>query len=175
MKTVNTAIAFLTCAIMLVPLPVKAGIITHNNTKYDTTIDVALSSTGELKGSVINADYKAQSGKEVIIKKGEKEIARTVTNAKGEFAVSDLDQGIYVVSSEKGLAQVRVWDAVTAPPVAEKSVQLQTNAHVVRAQNGTLTFVEIVVVTASFTALGLSIYAIEEVHDGDKPKGPASP
>lgn len=87
--------------------------------------DLALDSSGVLRGQVVNGDAVGQAGAIVTINfKGRKEVARATTNRQGEFAVSGLKSGVYAISSGEATAVVRVWQIAAAPPAATQGILL---------------------------------------------------
>jgi hypothetical protein len=100
--------------------------------KYETIIDVSLTSEGHLNGKVVNVSQEAMSGSEVIVTQGSTEIVRTATNENGEFTIKDLNQGVYKLTSADGVGYFRVWESNNAPPVVEQGATLIAERQVVR-------------------------------------------
>lgn len=139
-----------------------------------TTPDVKLVN-GELVGRVI-----AGEGQPVVttvkVAQGEREVASVNTDATGAYKVAGLKTGQYVVSTEAGAANVRVWEAA-APPKAADSLII-AEGPVVRGQllgtgllgfgTTTSTLVTVGVVGA---VVGTTV-AIAEANDDDPPASP---
>jgi hypothetical protein len=85
---------------------------------------------GALTGRVVDHQGTPAADHEVIVKQGEKEIARGKTNDKGVFSMPNVKPGNYTASAGKTEGRFRVWSEKTAPPVAKG------HALLVLGQNG---------------------------------------
>jgi hypothetical protein len=80
-------------------------------------VDISLTN-GILAGSIVNRSGDGLQGAEVIIKKGDVEIARTNTDGTGQFTVTGMKAGVYQVSAGHTDREFRVWSEKAAPPAA---------------------------------------------------------
>lgn len=94
-----------------------------------TMTDVALSDAGTLEGQVVNLQNTGLPGVPITLRSQDRDVARTVTNANGQFVVQDLRGGVYQVAALQGNGTFRLWAPRTAPPAA-------TNRAIVFVQNG---------------------------------------
>ena len=97
--------------------------------------DVSLSANGSLSGRVVDSQGQALEGAAVVVRQGEKNIAKTVTNKDGAFQVNELRNGVYEVVAANQLQVCRLWNERTAPPAARDQVLLVADEHVVRGQD----------------------------------------
>ncbi len=100
--------------------------------------DVALGQGGLLKGQVISSSGAAQAGARVMFVQNGKQVAATVTDGEGYFAVKGLSGGVYQVATGESVMVYRVWAANTAPPIAHNDILLVAGENVVRGQGGIL-------------------------------------
>jgi hypothetical protein len=82
--------------------------------------DIALSSGGTFKGRVVDHTGAPMEGAEVVVTQDKKEIAKSLTDKTGSFAVSNLKTGAYTVSSGNTEGSYRLWAENTAPPSAKE-------------------------------------------------------
>ena len=93
--------------------------------------DIALSKDGSFAGRVVDQTGTALQGAQVSVKQGNKEVARSLTDKDGMFAVRNLKGGLYAVSSGATEGTYRMWAKDSAPPAAKEMGLL------VMGQNGT--------------------------------------
>jgi len=98
--------------------------------------DVALTSTGELRGQVVDAQGVPQPQARVAIGQSNKQPTFVSTNEAGEFTVRNLPAGVYQVQTSHGGSAYRVWAPRTAPPSAQAGVLVVNNQQVVRGYGG---------------------------------------
>lgn len=96
--------------------------------------DVALNAEGVFSGIVADKDGNPQAQNEVLIAQGKRVIAKTETNARGEFQVEKLRGGHYQVVVGNQIGHVRVWTNTAAPPNSLKQVVLVSKP-IVRGQS----------------------------------------
>jgi hypothetical protein len=165
MKSIQKMMLGLACMGMLIPQSAFTADQNVRQAVNNNVIDVALNAEGSLEGKVISSSKSAVNGTEVVVYQGSKEIVRTVTNKEGEFKVNNLKNGVYTVTADKGMGEVRVWETAYAPPAAEQNVVLMSGQRIVRGQNGTPNWVPLVFTTGLIGGAG---YAIYEVSTNDK-------
>ncbi len=99
-------------------------------------MDVVLATNNLLVGQVLDAQGSAVAETEVIVTQGKQEVARTLTNQLGEFAVTLPRGGVYLVFTNRSAQVVRTWTAAAAPPMAADRAVLAERDEVIRAQMG---------------------------------------
>lgn len=98
--------------------------------------DIALADGGLFVGKVVNAQGAPLAKVAVSMQQAGQEVATTVTDEKGVFAVQGLRGGLYQVVSEGGVVSYRLWAANTAPPAANQSALIVTGDAIVNGQYG---------------------------------------
>jgi len=98
--------------------------------------DVGLSSAGRLVGQLVDSQGNPVVDSTIEIAKIGEKPAAAKTNARGYFAVDNLQAGVYVASAPGTATMVRVWAPRTAPPSASDGLLLVQPENTVRAQNG---------------------------------------
>ena len=99
-------------------------------------MDVVLATNNVLVGQVLDAQGLAVAETEVVVTQGKQEVARTLTNQLGEFAVTLPRGGVYLVVSNRSAQVVRTWTPAAAPPMAAERAVLAERDEVIRAQMG---------------------------------------
>lgn len=164
------------CAVMLMspagvfadqglPAPPKAS--TVKTAEVKTIRDVELAAGGTFKGQVLNAEGLALGGVDVTLYQGTEEIARTVTNQEGQFAVSNLRGGVYQVNAENTQENYRLWSEDTAPPTAQEEVAIVSSPKVVRGQIGGIDFITATALAAAITGVTFAIINHSELDDAN--------
>ena len=82
--------------------------------------DVTLDAKGVFHGVVLDKNRKPIGMTEVVIAQGKRVIAKSKTDARGEFQVANLRGGNYQVVVAKQIGHIRLWSNGTAPPNASK-------------------------------------------------------
>ena len=116
--------------------------------------DVSLQDGGKLCGVVVDAQGMPMVATDVTISQSGKAVARTKTDALGQFSAGALRGGVYQVAAGKGVTTLRAWEAGAAPPTA-RSVALITGSNtVVRGQRpfGSLVFSDGLILAAIIAA-----------------------
>lgn len=91
---------------------------------------------GAFSGRVVDKTGAPQKNKEVVIRQGEKEVARVTTNEKGVFAAPNLRPGNYTAQAENTVGNFRVWNENGAPPAAKGHALLVLGENGARGQFG---------------------------------------
>jgi hypothetical protein len=97
-------------------------------------IDVALQSSGVLRGVVVDQQGALLSKTEVKVWQKDQQITATITDEQGRFAVSNLRGGVYQITAAGGQGIYRVWAVSTAPPVAQPGAMVVAGHDLVRGQ-----------------------------------------
>jgi hypothetical protein len=125
--------------------------------------DVTLAA-GVFSGRVIDHAMNPLEGAEVVIKQGKNEVARTVTDKKGVFAVKNLKGGVYQVTSGNTDGVFRVWTEKTAPPVAKGQALLVMGENGARGQFGAIDPTIVLLTAGVIAAVVLSAIAVDKIN-----------
>ena len=127
-------VASLCCTAMLsAQLAQAAGPVSLSTARV---ADVALTSTGELRGQVLDAQGVPLPQVNVAIGQANQQPMVVATNASGQFSVEGLPAGVYQVQTPHGGGVYRVWAPRTAPPSAQAGILMVDNPQVVRGYGG---------------------------------------
>ena len=153
--------------------------------------DVTLDDTGRFVGQVVDAQGQSRDGVLVVLRQGHRELARTMTDARGHFAMTGIPAGLYQLDAGSTRAVYRVWTAESAPPQARHQAVLVVKTdplvrgHHVESAVDQLDAITLAMVASSITALviaGLTLDKIDDLEDqidslcgGGGGGGPASP
>jgi hypothetical protein len=85
-------------------------------------IDVVLSDSNELRGTVVDPDGTARVGISVTLVRSGERIASIVTDDHGVFRIGDVKPGLYELHATSGACLCRIWTRKTAPPSAARSI-----------------------------------------------------
>lgn len=96
--------------------------------------DTALDEAGRLWGKVVDRQGQPLSGSPVVISQGNKELARTVSNANGDFAFGVNRGGMVQLSTTDDVVLCRMWTKSVAPPSAQRGILLCSGDASVRGQ-----------------------------------------
>jgi hypothetical protein len=97
--------------------------------------DISMSQS-TFKGRVVDHTGSAVEGAAVTVKQNNKEVAHSITSKDGSFAVNNLKNGIYTVSSGATEGTFRVWNEKSAPPSAKEQGLLVLGQNGARGQFG---------------------------------------
>lgn len=142
----------------------------------DTKVfDVALSAGGTFTGRVVDHTGAAIEGAEVIIRQGQIEAGRAISDRNGSFAVGSLKNGTYFVSTGNTSGTYRLWSEKTAPPSANAQGLLILGENGARGQFAAVDCGgNLLIAAITLAALGVAIATLVEVEDL-KGKIPSSP
>lgn len=131
----GAAVVLACCGLLLPPQPLNAeGVTAAAAASQTSAIDVKLSASGALVGSVHSPTGQTIDGAAVALLQGEKVVARTTSDKTGIFAVAQVPAGVYTVVVGNQGAPIRVWSSATAPPAARERAVLVVGKTVVRGQ-----------------------------------------
>jgi hypothetical protein len=119
-------------------------------------IDLALKAGGTVSGRVVNAEGVALDGAAVTVLYQGKEIAKTVSDQDGNFAVQNLRGGNHVVIAGEGAGLYRFWAPETAPPAAKEQAVIVSCPETVRGQCYPGGFGGLDIITISTLGLGIA-------------------
>ncbi len=141
-----------------------------------TVLDIAMSE-GVFVGRVVDHAGHPVAGAEVSLSQGKAQVAKTVTDQTGAFAVNDLKGGVYEVRSGKTAGNFRIWTETTAPESAKEQALVILGENGTRGSIGGLgggTLVLTAAVIASLIITGISLNRLNDLQD-DVNKIPKSP
>ncbi len=96
--------------------------------------DVTLRDGGVLLGQVVDPQGVAQTKVPVSVRDRDREVAASVTDAHGYFAVRGLRGGVYTIMAGAGGGTFRVWQPGTAPPSAQQGALVMAERATIRGQ-----------------------------------------
>jgi hypothetical protein len=146
-----------------------------------TMVDVALAPGGVLVGYVVDGQGVALAGAVVSLRQGEREIARVVTDERGQYTAQKLRGGVYEVAAGQSSRLFRFWAPNTAPPSARPQAVVVAQGDTVRAQGGLvpvvggIDFITLLILAGVITSTTFSILAYNEAKDDDDDDTPVSP
>ncbi|QDU78712.1 hypothetical protein Pla110_04160 [Polystyrenella longa] len=132
-----------------------------------TAVDVVLGKDGTVIGKVVDGQGKLVEGAAVTITKGEKEVVKTVSNAKGLFGARNMTAGTYKITAGQGSRQFRLWSAQTAPPKAMAKAILVSDNQIVRGQPvmGGIDIITGVLLATTITGTTFAIINNNDIND----------
>lgn len=150
-KNTQLVAAMIACVGMVTPTAVFA-----EQTRTSFT-DVALRDGGVLVGNVVDQQGIAQPATEVVVAYRDAEVARTVTDQNGVFAVRGLRGGQYRIATNQGASAVRAWSPETAPPAARPLARVVQGDQVVRGAFMGMSTGTLLGVGVAVTAIGVGV------------------
>lgn len=96
--------------------------------------DVALSTDGSLRGSLLSVDGKPQANVDVYLCKGNQVVGQAKTQVDGSFVIRQVLPGVYELASARSANLYRVWSTGSAPPAAQQTALLVQQNTIVRGQ-----------------------------------------
>lgn len=166
------AVALATLGMMIPNAPAMAAGSSRVQVKtVDAKIfDIALSHGGTFKGRVVDHTGAAMEGAAVTVKQNNKEVARSITDKNGTFAVGNLKTGVYSIASGATEGTYRVWSEKAAPPSAKEQGLLVMGENGARGQFGCGDGAGVYIVGAiAVAALIVGIIALDEANHPHSP------
>ena len=100
-----------------------------------STVDVALSANGVLRGTCVDTEGKPVVGAPIYVLQQDDVIALIFSDEQGRFSVDQIEGGVYQIVHSGGATICRAWTAVAAPPSAHRELLL-VSGPTFRAQIG---------------------------------------
>ena len=97
-------------------------------------LDIALGTGGVMQGQVVDAQGQAVDKASVAVLHEGKEVAKTTTDAEGNFMVGGLRSGQHVIVAGDEGKLVRMWSENTAPPSANSRLMITKGQQIARGQ-----------------------------------------
>lgn len=133
--------------------------------------DVSLDESGRLVGQIVDDQGHPRSGLMVVLRQGRREVARTVTDSEGHFALSNVPVGLYQLDAGSTRAIYRVWTIQTAPPQTHHQVVLVTETGTVVRGNhiesavDQLDAITLAMVSSSIAAVSIAGVTLDKIND----------
>lgn len=129
--------------------------------------DIAMTSEGEFRGSLIDGAKKPVTEIPVTILKNGQKVASVKTDKQGVFTFPNLSQGAYQLEVKGQRVPIRVWKAAAAPPKALKQLDMAyvPDRDVVRGQFGYLDPVNTSLILLGVAGVVLGAIAVSEIND----------
>ncbi len=128
--------------------------------------DVVLTE-GAFAGRVVDHTGKPLSGRQVVVKQGDKEVAKATTNDKGVFAIANVRPGNYTAESGNTIGTFRVWSDKTAPPAAKGHALLVMGENGARGQFGAVDPTLLLLTAAIIASVIISAITLDKVNQID--------
>lgn len=132
---------------------------------------------GSFAGRVVDHSGTPLVDREVVVKQGDKEVARVTTNEKGVFTVKNVKPGNYIASSGNTDGNFRVWNEKTAPASAKGHALLVMGQNGARGAFGAVDPSLLLLTAAVIASLIISAIALGKINNlqDDVDKIPKSP
>lgn len=122
---------------------------------------------GAFTGRVVDHTGTALKNREVVVKQGDKVVAKTVTNEKGVFSVENVRPGNYTASAGNTQGTFRVWNEKAAPPVAKGHALLVMGENGARGQFGAVDPTLLLLTAAVIASVIISAITLDKVNSVD--------
>lgn len=102
-------------------------------------LDIELTGTGSLSGTVINAQGNPLAATTVVLRQQRRDVAQTVSDQTGRFQMTGVKPGTYQILAGEGHGLIRLWAEGMAPPSAKPQLMVVAQrGPVVRGQIATI-------------------------------------
>lgn len=132
-----------------------------------TAADISLSEKGEFAGRVFDHTGRALEGAEVVVRQGDKVIAKSVTNDKGLFTIAGVKAGAYQVKAGNTEGLFQVWELSSAPESAKGHALLVTGENGARGQFGAIDPALLLLTAVTIASLIIAIISLSEINDSN--------
>ncbi|HUQ72620.1 MAG TPA: carboxypeptidase-like regulatory domain-containing protein [Planctomycetaceae bacterium] len=119
---------------------------------------------GQFAGRVVDHQGTPQQNREVLVKQGDKQVAKVKTDDKGVFNVKNLRPGTYTATAENTVGNFRVWNEQTAPPSAKGHALLVLGQNGARGQFGCVDPTLILLTAGVIAAVIISAITLDKVN-----------
>ena len=141
--------------------------------------DVELREGGILKGQLVNASGAPLAEQAIQLVRDEQVVATSQTDEAGDFEITGLAGGTYLIDAQQTKAAVRLWTHGTAPPAAADGTLLVAPSQTLRGRfdgpgNGLLRYDEAGVLVAIPLIIGGGAVFQKDKQDKDDNMKPAS-
>jgi len=133
--------------------------------------DVTLDETGRFVGQVVDGQGQSRDSMLVVLRQGHREVARTLTDSQGRFAMVNIPAGLYQLDAGTTRAVYRIWTAESAPPQARQlAVLVAETDPLVRGQNiesaiDQLDVITLLMVASSVSAVIVASATYDKIDD----------
>lgn len=125
--------------------------------------DVTLAKDGTFAGRVVDHGGMPLADAEVVVRQGQREVARTRTDAKGAFAVKNARDGVYEVAAGKTKGRFHLWTSETAPKVSREQALLVMGENGARGQYGAVDPALLLLTAAVIASVILAAIAVDKI------------
>lgn len=125
--------------------------------------DVTLAKDGTFAGRVVDHGGMPLADAEVVVRQGQREVARTRTDAKGAFAVKNARDGVYEVAAGKTEGRFHLWTSETAPKVSREQALLVMGENGARGQYGAVDPALLLLTAAVIASVILAAIAVDKI------------
>lgn len=125
--------------------------------------DVTLARDGTFAGRVVDHGGMPLANAEVVVRQGQREVARTKTDAKGAFTVKNARDGVYEVAAGKTEGRFHLWTSDTAPKISRDQALLVMGENGARGQYGAVDPALLLLTAAVIAAVILSAIAVDKI------------
>ena len=122
---------------------------------------------GSMNGRVVDHTGTPLKNREVVLKQGDKEVAKTTTNDKGVFTVANVRPGNYTATAGNTSGNFRVWAEKTAPPAAKGHALLVMGQNGARGQFGAVDPTLVLLTSAIIASVIISAITLDKVNSVD--------
>lgn len=120
---------------------------------------------GAFAGRVVDHQGTAQANRDVVIKQGDKEVAKVKTDDKGVFRVKNLRPGTYTAAADNTVGSFRVWSEQTAPPSAKGHALLVLGQNGARGQFGAVDPTLVLLTAGVIATVIISAITLDKVNN----------
>jgi hypothetical protein len=123
----------------------------------NSILDVSLSKDGKFSGRAVTQNGNPVEGASVVVKQGNKEVAKSVTDRNGQFVMSNLTTGVYQIKSGNTEGTYRMWTEKSAPPSAKPYGLMVLGENGARGQVGVFDDYGDIFIVGLIAAAGLGV------------------
>lgn len=169
-RFLSKALLALACGGILIPMSASAAEPAPRATKpaapRSIVSDVTLTEKGSLAGKVVDGQGRPLDGAKVVVRQGNRDVAKTMTDKTGSFSVPNVKGGVYQIAAGEGTGTYRVWTANAAPPSAKPGALVVSSKEVVRGQiGGGGALLGVGGLAAGGAGLGLGAYSVQQANN----------
>src|SRR5262245_26889988 len=114
-------------------LLVPSGLLAAEN-RFNLPTDVQLSESHQLVGQFVDANGQPLSEQPLLLQRGTRLLAKTVTDQDGRFQFDNINGGLYQLRTSNQIVACRCWMPNTAPPRAAQQLLVVAQQDISRGQ-----------------------------------------
>lgn len=120
---------------------------------------------GAFTGRVVDHSGTPIKNREVVVKAGDKVVAKATTDDKGVFAVAGVRPGTYSATAGNATGNFRVWNESVAPPAAKGHALLVLGENGARGQFGAVDPTLVLLTGAVIATVIISAISLGKIND----------